>query len=73
MVAAEASEDDEDYDLGNVLNEIAATDNFSTADNGQNENGNDGDDDDEVAQLREYFTELQAEFRQQRGDQEAEL
>ena len=73
MVAAEASEDDEDYDLGNVLNEIAATDNFSTADNGQNENDNDGDDDDEVAQLREYFTELQAEFRQQRGDQEAEL
>ena len=72
-------DDDDDYDLGQVLNEIAATAHGSTDEgalllgcgdsNKNNDNGAEGeeeDPEDEVAQLREYLSEMQEEFKMQK-------
>ena len=57
--------DEEDYDLGQVLNEIAAT---AMESSNQGADGEGGDDDEEVAQLREYLAEMQADFAQQKTE-----
>ena len=67
---AEQEEEDDDYELGQVLNEIAQ-DSTHQGDEAAKTDGN--ADDEEVSQLREYLTEMQADFKQQKVEQEAEL
>ena len=76
----EVEDEDDDFELGQVMNEIAAQ-NFSDKETVADDltmtaavvEGVEGGDDDEVAQLKEYLTEMQVEFRQQKADHEAEL
>ena len=58
---SEDDELDEDYELGELMNEIAMQ-NFSEKETVADEAMN--GDDNEVGELREYLGELQAEFRE---------
>mmetsp|Transcript_10663 Transcript_10663/g.13217 ORF Transcript_10663/g.13217 Transcript_10663/m.13217 type:complete len:120 (+) Transcript_10663:81-440(+) len=59
----DAEEEDDDYELGELMNEIAAQ-NFSEKETVADEAMTGADD--EVGELKEYLSELQAEFRAQK-------
>ena len=69
----EEEEEDDDYELGELMNEIAAQ-SFAEKDTvADDEAMTGGDGDEEVAELKAYLTELQADFRAQKAEQDRQV